>query len=255
MPVPVLHIPHSSRVIPPNVRATLLPDDASLSAELFRMTDAWTDQLVENLGLPAKRIVFPVSRLVVDVERFHDDAQEPMSTKGMGAVYTLLSTGERLRYPDAVARSSLLAHWYEPHHAKLTEAVDDGLSAEGSCLIIDMHSFSSSPLPHEPDQDPNRPEICIGTDPFHSPIADDQIAIRLCQEAGFTVRVNGPFSGSIVPEKHWGKTKEVCSLMVEVRRDLYMNEKTGERLSEFDAISARVCSLIREFVVLASETL
>ncbi len=233
----------------------MLPDDASLSAELLRMTDAWTDRLVENLGLPAKRVVFPVSRLVVDVERFPDDAQEPMLAKGMGAVYTLLSTGERLRYPDATARSSLLAQWYEPHHAKFAAAVDSGLSAEGSCLIIDMHSFSSSPLPHEPDQDPNRPEICIGTDPFHSPIADEQIAIRLCQKAGFTVSVNRPFSGSIVPGKHWEKTKEVRSLMVEVRRDLYMNEKTGERLPEFDMISVRVCSLIREFVVLANESL
>jgi N-formylglutamate amidohydrolase len=94
MTVPVLHIPHSSRVIPAEVRASLLPDDSSLSAELLRMTDAWTDRLVDGLRLAAKCLVFPVSRLVVDVERFQDDAQEPMSAKGMGAIYTHLSTGE-----------------------------------------------------------------------------------------------------------------------------------------------------------------
>jgi len=41
--------------------------------------------------------VFPVSRLVVDVERFPDDEDEPMAGRGMGAVYTRLSSGERLR--------------------------------------------------------------------------------------------------------------------------------------------------------------
>ena len=93
-------------------------------------------------------------------------------------------------------------------------------------------------------------EIRIGTDSFHSPLEDDDIAIRLCERARFTVSVDRPFSSSIVPATHWAKTKEVRSLMVEVRRDVYMNEKTGERLPEFDALSSRVCSLI-EFVVLA----
>lgn len=38
-----------------------------------------------------------VSRLVVDPERFTDDAQEPMAAVGQGAVYTRTSDGSALR--------------------------------------------------------------------------------------------------------------------------------------------------------------
>ena len=56
------------------------------------MTDAWTDKLVEPISTKAKEVVFPVSRLVVDPERFLCDDDEPMAPKGMGATYTKLST-------------------------------------------------------------------------------------------------------------------------------------------------------------------
>jgi hypothetical protein len=70
------------------------------------MTEAWTDRLVADLHLPAQRLVFPVSRLVVDVERFPDDEDEPMAGRGMGAVYTRLSSGERLRDLGSAAEAN-----------------------------------------------------------------------------------------------------------------------------------------------------
>jgi hypothetical protein len=45
--------------------------------------------------------------------------------------------------------------------------------------------------------------------------------------------MNRPFSGSIVPAKHLAKTTAVRSMMLEVRRDLYMSEATGTPLLEF----------------------
>jgi hypothetical protein len=44
--------------------------------------------------------VFPVSRLVVDPERFVDDATEPMAACGMGVIYTQTSQRMPLRYLD-----------------------------------------------------------------------------------------------------------------------------------------------------------
>jgi N-formylglutamate deformylase len=164
----VLHIPHASRHIPAEAREDLLHDEA-LRRELVRMTDVWTDKLVDGFRLPAFRVVAPVSRLVVDVERFPDDAEEPMARHGMGAVYQRMSTGEPLRDLDLAGRERLLDRWYRPHHARLTEALDGALADQGRCLVIDVHSFAARPLPHEPDQDPERPEVCLGTDPFHTP--------------------------------------------------------------------------------------
>jgi hypothetical protein len=44
----VLHIPHASRYVPAEARKDLLVDDAALERELFRMTDARTDRLMDR---------------------------------------------------------------------------------------------------------------------------------------------------------------------------------------------------------------
>lgn len=244
----VLHIPHSSPLIPAEELKQLRPDDRTLARELLAMTDAWTDRLVADLRFASSRLVFPVSRLLVDVERFPDDVDEPMAAKGMGAVYTHLSTGERLRDGDPAERARLMERWYHPHHARLSGLVERALAVNGRCLIIDVHSFPSRPLPYEVDQAPQRPEICIGTDPYHSPFASGGDPVAIGARAGFVTALNRPFAGSIVPAACWQSDRRVRSMMIEVRRDLYMDEATGEPLPEFDRFAARICRLLEALV-------
>ena len=96
----VLHIPHSSHFVPPEARRAILLDDADLRNELLRMTDAYTDELFSLTPLEAGRVVFPVSRLVCDVERFSSDDDEPMAARGMGVIYTRTSLGGFPRGPS-----------------------------------------------------------------------------------------------------------------------------------------------------------
>ena len=60
----VLHIPHSSRHVPPEERQAIMLDDSALDQELLRMTDAYTDELFPVTPFEAGRVVFLVSRLV-----------------------------------------------------------------------------------------------------------------------------------------------------------------------------------------------
>jgi hypothetical protein len=69
-PIAVLHIPHSARFIPLEASRAIQLDDAALQDELLRMTDSYTDELFPVSPVEAGRVVFPVSRLVCDVERF-----------------------------------------------------------------------------------------------------------------------------------------------------------------------------------------
>ena len=133
------------------------------------MTDAFTDDLFTPTPLEAARVVFPVNRLVCDVERFPNDADEPMALRGMGAVYVKTTDGRLLRdHLTAAERTRLIETWYRPHHQKLAVSAEQ-LIADGRSILVDCHSFPSQPLPHEPDQDPARPDICIGTDDWHTP--------------------------------------------------------------------------------------
>lgn len=252
-PWTVIHIPHASDSIPPDLRATLLVDDAALADELRRMTDHATDRLLRLDNGLAQHVLFPVSRLVVDPERFADDAAEPMATRGMGAVYLLTSDGATLRRPltDA-ARSALLERFYAPHHQLLEEAVSRALQQHGSCLIVDAHSFSSRPLPHEPDQSPERPDFCIGTDPVHTPGWLEQLAGQVFQAAGHSVEVNRPFAGALVPARYYGRDPQVLSVMIEVNRRLYLDEASGDLLPGFDTFARDLHGTLRSLIHAAS---
>jgi len=246
-PDPVLlHIPHDSTVIPPGLRGQFLAGDAPLRAELVLMTDHRTLELFAG-GVPAAQVVAArVSRLVVDVERFEDDAQEPMARHGLGVVYQRTAAGAPLRRPlEAGERAALLAGHYHPHHRRLLAAVDAALAAHGRCLIVDGHSFPARPLPFEADPSPDRPDICIGTDPFHTPEPVAQAFLEAFGAAGFTLARNRPFAGALVPLAHYRREPRVLSVMVEVNRRLYLDEATGLVLTGFAGFARRLRGICR----------
>jgi N-formylglutamate deformylase len=247
MPSPdlLLHIPHSSRLIPPEERAELAPDDRTLALELLRMTDAFTDDLFAPTPFEAARVVFPVSRLVCDVERFPYDSDEPMAFRGMGAVYVKTTDGQPLReHLTAVERARLIERWYRPHHQKLTESVEQLIADGRSCTILDCHSFSSRPLPHEPDQDAARPDICIGTDDWHTPARLRDELVAAASAAGFSVLVDRPFAGALVPATYYRREPRVRAVMIEINRRLYVNEETGEQLPCFGEMRQAVSEML-----------
>jgi N-formylglutamate deformylase len=234
----LLHIPHSSDYIPESVRRGIYLNDAELKAELLKLTDSHASTLFTPLRpLPANsaQSIFTFSRLVVDVERYRYD--EPMEKVGMGAIYTLTSGGEPLR--SSSERDDLLDRFYTPYHETLVKLVGAVLDATGKCLILDCHTFASAPMPDEPDQSTDRPDICLGTDSDHTPHELLHSLCRVFKADGFTVEVDRPFSGSMMPDA-WRNHPAVATIMVEVNRKLYMNEKTGDKLPGFDALKKRL---------------
>lgn len=242
----ILHIPHSSLTIPAAVRSELHITDAELSSELLRMTDWHTNWLFDPGDLQVLRVVFPYSRLVCDVERFPDDASEPMSAKGMGAIYERMSDGKLLRdRMSGEARNSYLERYYYPHHRELQELTERVLVDRQRCMIVDCHSFSSIPLPCDLDQTLKRPDICIGTDPVHTPLALVRQIENACLKLGLSVSVDRPYTGTMIPDNCFGTDKHIESIMIEVRRGLYVDETTGLKLATFESIRKMVHGLLR----------
>ena len=235
----VLHVPHDSTEIPEWTRPQFAVDDAELARELGRLTDHHTFRLYAA-GQTCACVRAQASRIVVDVERFVDDEREPMARRGLGVIYERTSNGERLRHAlDASTRTRLLAEFYVPHHARLASAVDRALAEHGRCLVIDCHSFPRAPLPFEERSAP-RPDICIGTDSFHTAPALRDAFVAEFKAAGWSVEVDRPFSGALVPLARYRRDPRVSALMVEVQRALYMDETSLAPLPGFDAVSERV---------------
>lgn len=216
------------------------------------MTDWYTSELFSIPHNEATTIRFPVSRLVVDPERFLDDDREPMVARGMGVIYTRTADGRPLRIvPSPAERDALVSRFYHPHHQAITDTVRLALNEHGSCLIVDCHSFPSVALPCDLDQAPGRPDICIGTDPFHTPDWLPALATERFAEAGLSVEVNRPYAGAIVPAEYHGRQATVSSIMIEVNRRLYIDEDTGEKHAGFATVAHLVQRVTREMISLS----
>jgi N-formylglutamate deformylase len=219
----ILHIPHASTALP-NKNEFLLVHEA-LAYEVDAMTDHATDLLFKLPG--AQRCVFPVSRLVVDPERFLEDEMERV---GMGVVYTHTSSGKLLRRVSVVERQQLINQYHHPHHAQLAAMTRDVLSNYGGCLIVDCHSFPATPLTYETDT--NRPDICIGADAFHTPSGLSDNLVYAFKKLGYSVAINSPFAGTLVPLDYYQLDQRVQSVMIELNRGLYDTPQKLNKLTK-----------------------
>lgn len=224
----VVHVPHSATGIPRQVRRTLQLSDADLAAELRTMTDHHTDRLVAGTGaLGAVRFVNRWSRLAVDPERFADPRREEMEDVGMGAIYTATNDGRRLRRIDPEQREQLLARHFHPYHAAFAAEVDQQLEHHGVCTIIDVHSYPRKALPYERHGADPRPPLCIGTHPVHTPHHLRATVAGIAESHGLCWAFDVPFRGTFVPQRHLDDPR-VRSVMLEFRRDTYLDEATSE---------------------------
>ena len=249
----LVHVPHGSLEVPPPWRQDIALSDDELRRELLAMTDHETATLFHQPP-PTDGVVFVnrLSRLVFDPERFEDDAREPLSRLGMGAVYFRCQDGRPLRaatFSDD-DREAVLAQLFRPYARALENTVDGLLQRFGRCLIIDGHSFPTRALPYE-DPALARPQICLGFEDRHAPRALIAEIEALVRQRALSCSRNTPFAGSYVPLRHYGRDPRVTSLMIELRRDLYLDEQDGRRSDGFEPTRA----LVRAILELASRWL
>ncbi|RSS57105.1 N-formylglutamate amidohydrolase [Streptomyces sp. WAC01280] len=241
----LLHVPHSSRVIPPDVRAGILLGDKELDRELDHITDAHTAEIAASAsataGLAPWRFVNRLSRLVVDPERFPDEREEMLAV-GMGAVYTRTTHRTALR-PASFDPAPLIDRYFTPYAQGMADAVAERLAATGRAVIIDVHSYPTEPLPYELHGEGPRPPVCLGTDAFHTPPA----LLDAAREAfgGFGgLATDTPFAGTYVPLAYYGKDPRVSALMIEIRRDVYMSEPGGAAGTGVQSLGAALAALV-----------
>ena len=100
-------------------------------------------------------------------------------------------------------------------------------------------------MPYELNQTIDRPDICIGSDSYHTPDGLVRLSKEYFVSQNLSIEKNSPFSGTLVPIKFYRKYKGVQSIMIEINRPLYINEKTGEKLSQFNQIQEIVSEYIK----------
>ena len=221
----ILHVPHSSVNIP-NSEGYVV-DRVTLDREMLKLTDWYTDDLF--YAEEDEMIVAEFSRIFCDPERFTDDSQEIMAQYGMGVLYEKSDDGTLIRKVTPELREEILSAYYWKHHTKFNIAVTNQLESFGKALIIDCHSYPNRPLKRDLDKNLNRPDFNIGTDPYHTPKYLIDLSVTFFKNAGYTLGIDWPYKGSIVPMEHYKKNKNVLSIMLEINRALYLIDATNEK--------------------------
>jgi len=230
----VLHIPHSSTNIP--LFDGYVVGKSILDAETLKLTDWYVDELFYSES--DLMIVADFSRILCDVERFADDNEEIMSEFGMGALYERTDNGDLMRKLTTEQKNFILKEYYWKHHERLYNAVENQLKEHSNVLIIDCHSFSDTPFNRDLDKTSIRPDINIGTDEYHTPKSIVDFTTRYFEDNGYSVGIDYPYSGTIVPMNYYKKDVKVKSIMIEINRKLYLEGSTNIKSKNFEVIKA-----------------
>lgn len=221
----LIHIPHAGDFFPSYV-GFVSRELAKREHEL--LVDEKTDLIFGICGI--KQIIFPYSRVFCDVERFLEN--EEMESKGMGFFYTHCDDGRLLRVEE-FGNKDVVRCFYEAHH-KLLEMEVQSRIEKGFCYLIDAHSFSDNPFNRDQNQKKPRPDICLGTTKKNTPDYLIEHFKNKFTENGFSVSLNEPYSGSMVPKKFYGDVR-FASIMIEVNRKHTFSTKLRETIrSAFD---------------------
>jgi N-formylglutamate deformylase len=225
----ILHVPHSSTEIP--LYDGYLVDSSVLDKEILKLTDWFTDDLFYSDE--DEMIIAEFSRIFCDPERFTDDSQEVMAQYGMGVLYEKSDNGDEIRIVTPELKEKILNSYYWKHHHKFSLAVNNQLQNHGKAIIIDCLSYPTIPLKRDLDKNPKRPDFNIGTDAYHTPKELIDLSVSFFEKAGYTLGIDWPYKGSIVPMEHYQKNKNVQSIMLEINRGLYLNEPSNEKSESY----------------------
>lgn len=212
----ILHAPHGGTMVPAAQRVAFVVDDAELASEIAALTDYATDAMVRPIAA-ASQVVNQLSRFVVDPERFPDEREEMLAV-GMGAFYT---RGTRRQLIRTDISDPALRVFYDRYASLVEHLTARALERHGRAVVLDVHSYPSTALPYELHAGDNRPALCLG---YEEPHASDELlhAVRGAFD-GWEVAENQTFKGSYVPLRYYGTEPRVQSVMLELRRDTYLN--------------------------------
>jgi N-formylglutamate amidohydrolase len=139
----------------------------------------------------------------------------------LGADYSPLYDG-KLSVSEVERR---IGEYYTPYHRALSALLEERRRAFGQAFQLSCHSMSSI----GPRDGVQRPQVCLGdlNGRSASPHYANTVA-DVFRDHGFEVSSNKPFPGNELLRRHASPDTGVHSLQVELRRDLYLDERTWQ---------------------------
>ena len=243
----LLSVPHSGREYPD----WLLDLARSGRASLERLEDPLVDRLAwRAIALGCGAVIARAPRAAVDCNRGEEEIDPsvvadanghgigPRARGGLGIVPARTPKDGYL-WRRAISRTQLeerLDAAHRPYHAAIARELHAIRQRHGAALLLDCHSM--------PPPQGLRPSVVIGD--RHGRSAHpwlSQEATALVRAMGIEPRLNDPFAGGHVIDRHGRPNHGVHALQIEIDRRLYLDEALREPGPGFDSVARLIAGL------------
>jgi N-formylglutamate amidohydrolase len=126
-------------------------------------------------------------------------------------------TAPRLPFSEAARR---IATYWMPYHTTLVGLLQHTHQQHGQCLLLDLHSMPDT-------TESNMVDFVLGD--RHGTACARHITDRAEQTLralGYSTARNTPYAGAYITQQYGHPSKNCHALQIEMRRSLYMTEKT-----------------------------
>lgn len=268
----VLSSPHSGQIYPP----CFLQDVRLNMQQLRRLEDAFVDRLFDTapgLGIPLLRARFARAFVDANREAYEFDAEmfddvlpgyaNAHSAKAKAGLGTIPSrVGGQVIYRSKLGleeaeRRIRMAYW--PYHHALRRLINESRAQFGSVLLLDCHSmpsFSTNGVLMNGGDGDRVIDFALG-DRFGRSCAPAIVhhVEAFLQAKGFKVARNRPYAGGYITAHYGQPENSIHALQIEVRRGLYMSEKTMSLHDNITELKTIIQELLAWLVDMMSNTL
>jgi N-formylglutamate amidohydrolase len=198
-----------------------------------------------------------LSRFVCDLNRHPDDVSaevvpehpQPRNEDGRGFLWKVTTAGTK-----ALIRPLSLGEWearraiHDAYHGAIAEALKRAKARFGFAVLVDGHSMPSVGRAGHRDPGKERADVVPGDRdgtscaPSLSRLVGEHFRTR-----GYQVAFNDPYKGGFITTFHGRPKDDVHAIQIELRRDLYMDEKTfALRPEGFTRLAADLRALLTQ---------
>ncbi len=252
------------------------PDDFAFACPLLnlrRAEDCYVDELfaaVPEHGATLIAAAFPRSYL--DVNRAIDDLDPalvhgklpphltPRPTTRVGLVRRYARPGMPIydRKLDAAEIAARVERYHAPYHRALDEACDRLHGRFGAVWHVNCHSMPSRGSRRDGRKGEHGDFVLGDRDGTTCGPEFTEFVAGTLRRLGYDVRVNEGYKGVEIVRRQGRPHHNRHSLQIEIDRSLYMDQRTLEKLPEFDRVQAdlsRLAAALGEFVGTRASTL
>ena len=248
----LISVPHAGRVYPDEILHNL----AVPAAHLLRLEDRYADRLAASAiarGFPA--IIAHRPRAWVDLNRNRSEidadmisglssSQLPAPSRkvrgGLGVVPSRLHGAgniwrQKWQWDDIKSR---LDSYHEPYHASIAGILERIFLKFGAAVLLDLHSMP--PL----NEEQGSVDMVIG-DRFGRSAGSrfSELSMAFFQQSGIKARLNYPYAGGYILERHGRMEKDIHALQLEVDRSCYLDRSLREPSDRLPGVADHIANL------------